>query len=81
MFWVGNRVGFMTIRKGAQKGTRSSFRNVMFCVRFEVLMVTFLKVEVSWNFNVWQAVPDVSTVGTAFFFRIKQSILLGLRHC
>jgi hypothetical protein len=35
------------------------------------------KVEVSWDFNVWQAVPDVSTVGTAHF-RVKQCILLGL---
>jgi len=38
----------------------------------------FPKVEVSWDFNFWQAVPDVSTVGTAFFFRVKQSILLGI---
>jgi hypothetical protein len=38
----------------------------------------FPKVEVSWDFNVWQAVPDVSTVGTALFFRAKQSIFLEL---
>jgi hypothetical protein len=38
----------------------------------------FPKVEVSWDFNVWQAVPDISIVSTAFFFRVKQSILLGL---
>jgi hypothetical protein len=68
----------MTIRKGVQKGTRYSFRNVIFSVRFEVLIAMFPNVEVSWDFNVWQAVPDVSTVGTAFFFRVKQSVLLGL---
>jgi hypothetical protein len=68
----------MTIRKGAQKGNRSSFRNVIFSVRFEVLKAMFPKVEVSWDFNVWKAVPNVSTVGTAVFFRVKQSILLGL---
>jgi len=37
----------------------------------------FPKVEVSWDFNFWHTVSDVSTVGTAFF-RVKQSILRGL---
>jgi hypothetical protein len=67
----------MTTRKGVQKETRSNFRNVIFSVRFEVLIAMFPKVEVSWDFNVWQGVSDVSTVGTAFF-RVKRSILLGL---
>jgi hypothetical protein len=68
----------MTIRKGAQKGTRSSFRNAIVSLRFEIVMAMLPKVEVSWHFNVWQAVSDVSTVGAAFFFRANQSTPLGL---
>jgi hypothetical protein len=55
--------------EGCSEGNHIYFRNVIVSGRFEDRI--FPNVEVFWDFNVWQTVPDVSTVGTAFFFRVK----------
>jgi hypothetical protein len=47
----GNRVCFMTIRKGAQNENRSSFRNVIDSGRFEVLIAMFPKARNSPTFR------------------------------